>query len=63
MMRATDRSPKDMTRRRLAALILLTLFFGGSAFALAACGKKGELEAPPGESDDFGHQYPDPTQE
>jgi predicted small lipoprotein YifL len=56
-------STGTMTRRRFAGLLVLTLLLGGGACTLAACGKKGDLEPPPGEPDDFGHQYPDPTQE
>ena len=56
-------STGTMTRRRFAGLAILMLLFGGSAFTLAGCGKKGDIEPPPGEPDDFGHQYPDPTQE
>ncbi|MEX2298047.1 MAG: hypothetical protein WD715_11555 [Dongiaceae bacterium] len=55
-------STETMTRRRFSGLSVLTLLLGG-AFTLAACGKKGDLAPPPGEPDDFGHQYPDPTQE
>ncbi|MEX2298426.1 MAG: hypothetical protein WD715_13505 [Dongiaceae bacterium] len=54
---------EPMTRRRFAGLLAFTLLFGSSIFTLAACGKKGDIEPPPGEPDDFGHQYPDPTQE
>jgi predicted small lipoprotein YifL len=41
-------------------MLLLALGLAGS---LAACGKKAPLEPPPNEPDDFGHQYPDPSQE
>jgi len=54
---------EPMTRRRFAGMLVFTLLFGSSVLTLAACGKRGDLEPPPGEPDDFGHQYPDPTQE
>jgi predicted small lipoprotein YifL len=31
------------------------------ALSLAACGKKGAPEPPPGKSDNFPRQYPDPS--
>ena len=46
--------------RRIMLVCLLAI---GLAASLAACGKKAPLEPPPGEPDDFGHQYPDPGME
>jgi predicted small lipoprotein YifL len=53
--------PGTTTRRRFLALLGLAILAGSGAFGLAACGKKAALEPPPGEPDEFGHQYPDPT--
>jgi hypothetical protein len=50
-------------RRRFLALLGLAALAGSGAFGLAACGKKAELDPPPGEPDEFGHQYPDPSLE
>jgi hypothetical protein len=48
------------SRRRFLALLGLALLAGSGAFGLASCGKKADLEPPPGEPDEFGNQYPDP---
>lgn len=49
------------SRRRFLALLGLAVLAGSGAFGLAACGKKADLEPPPGEPDEFGNQYPDPN--
>jgi len=46
--------------RRFALLMIVAI---GLSTSLAACGKRGNLEPPPGEPDEFGHQYPDPSLE
>ena len=43
--------------RRCATMFVLAIALAGS---LAACGKKAPLDPPPGEPDNYGHQYPDP---
>ena len=43
--------------RRLAVALVLAIALGAS---LSACGKKADLDPPPGEPDNYGHQYPDP---
>lgn len=43
--------------RACAALMLALALAGG----LAACGKRGDPEPPPGKKDEFPRTYPDPT--
>ena len=43
--------------RRIMIAIALTAALAAS---LGACGKKADLDPPPGEPDNYGHQYPDP---
>ena len=54
----TRRTVLGMTARRLwhAALVLLLVF--ALAAPLAACGKRGKLEPPPGEKSDYPRNYP-----
>ena len=49
------------SRRNFFRLLALSILAGSGAFTLAACGKKAELDPPPGQPDEFGHQYPDPN--
>jgi predicted small lipoprotein YifL len=44
--------------RKMLGLAALVLAFG-LVLALGACGKKGDLEAPPGST--YPHQYPSPS--
>jgi len=46
--------------RKTSLALTLALALGAS---LAACGKKADLDPPPGEPDNYGHQYPDPEME
>jgi predicted small lipoprotein YifL len=44
-----------MTLRRLIVLLLIVMV---AAPTIAACGRKGDLHAPPGEDSDFPRPYP-----
>jgi predicted small lipoprotein YifL len=54
---------EELSRRRFMGLLAAAVLLGSGSFALAACGKKAPLAPPPNEPDEFGHQYPDPSQE
>jgi predicted small lipoprotein YifL len=49
------------SRRKFLVLLGLAVLAGTAAFGLAACGKKADLEPPPGAPDEYGNQYPDPN--
>lgn len=44
--------------KRISRLGLLAVLFAGLAFTQAACGKKGTLKPPSGQSSDFPRTYP-----
>ncbi len=49
----------DQSRRMAVILAFLAL---AMALLPSACGKRGDLELPEGQSDQFPHQYPDPNE-
>ncbi len=49
------------SRRIFLRRLALSVLAGGGLGGLAACGKKAPLDPPPGQPDEFGHQYPDPN--
>lgn len=50
------RTPEGRAALRLAAMLLALAVVP----ALGACGKKGDLEPPPGEESEYPRTYPDP---